>query len=85
GRWAESEDYLQRALAQGAGSAAWEELGHGYASAGDEARARIAYANALRTARGESAAELPSDDRFRAVAPVVAEERDEHGMPRLRQ
>lgn len=85
GRWAESEDYLQRALAQGAGSAAWEELGHGYASAGDEARARIAYANALRTARGESAAELTSDDRFRAVAPVVAEERDEHGMPRLRQ
>ena len=86
GRWAEAEDHLQRALAQGAGGSAWEELGHGYASAGDDGRARTAYANALRAARGESALELPrGDDRFRAVEPLVVEERDEHGMPHLRQ
>jgi HemY protein len=92
GRWAESRDYLQRALAQGAGAEAWEELGHGYTSAGDEARARIGYANALRAARGEPPFELPPDPGFETVpgigfgtaAPMAVEERDEHGLPRLR-
>jgi HemY protein len=96
GRWTESRDYLQRALAQGAGTEAWEELGHGYAAAGDEARARISYANALRAARGEPPLELPSESGFETVSgtgsrtgfdaanPIAAEERDEHGLPRLR-
>ena len=84
GRWTESQDYLQRALAQGAGSPAWEELGDGYTAAGDEARARTAYANALRTARGEAPLELPRDAPVSSIDPVVAEERDQHGVPRLR-
>jgi HemY protein len=46
-------DYAQRALAQGAGSEGWEELGHGYVQLGDDARAREAYGNALRALRGE--------------------------------
>ncbi|MBJ7575358.1 heme biosynthesis HemY N-terminal domain-containing protein [Luteimonas sp. MC1828] len=46
-------DYLQRALAQGAGGEGWEELGHNYAQLGDDARARAAYGNALRAMRGE--------------------------------
>ena len=47
-QWPQAEDYLHRALAQGAGADAWEELGHGFAAIGDETRARLSYANALR-------------------------------------
>src|SRR5690606_13483258 len=60
GQWPQAQDYLHRALAQGAGGEAWEEFGHGFAAAGDDASARIAYANALRAARGEAAEELPA-------------------------
>ena len=85
GQWSVAEDYLHRALAQGAGGEAWEELGHGFTVAGDEARARQAYANALRAARGESPAEMPGRDlRQKIYDSAVTEERDEHGMPRLR-
>ena len=53
GEWPQAQDYLRRAIAQGAGPDAWEELGDGYATTGDDSRARAAYANALRAQRGE--------------------------------
>lgn len=84
-QWPQAEEYLHRALAQGAGGEAWEELGHGFAAAGDETRARLSYANALRAARGEPAQELPGRDlRQRIQDQAAVEERDEHGVPRLR-
>ena len=83
-QWPQAEDYLHRALAQGAGADAWEELGHGFSVAGDESRARLAYANALRASRGEPVVELPGRDmRQRIHDEAVVEERDAHGMPRL--
>jgi len=86
GQWPQAETYLHRALAQGANAEAWEELGHGFAQAGDEARARLSYANALRATRGEAITELPGRDlRARIYDQAVTEERDEHGMPRLRE
>ena len=85
GQWPQSEGYLHRALAQGANAEAWEELGHGFAQAGDESRARLSYANALRASRNEPITELPGRDlRERIYDEAVHEERDEHGMPRLR-
>jgi HemY protein len=85
GQWPQAEDYLHRAVAQGAGAAAWEELGHGFTDSGDDARARLAYANALRASRGEAPVDLPGRDmRQRIHDEAVIEERDEHGMPRLR-
>ena len=85
GQWSVAEDYLHRALAQGAGGEAWEELGHGFTVAGDDARARQCYANALRTERGEAPTELAGRDlRQKIYDSAVTEERDEHGMPRLR-
>jgi len=85
GQWPQAEAYLHRALAQGAGPGAWEELGHGFARAGDDVRAGMSYANALRIARGEPAFELPGRDlRQRIFDEAAVEERDEHGMPRLR-
>ena len=84
-QWPQAEGYLHRAIAQGAGAQAWEELGHGYARAGDEARARLSYVNALRATRGESVETLPGRDLRQRIADEAAiEERDEHGMPRLR-
>ena len=86
GQWPQAEAYLHRAVAQGAGSEAWEELGHGFAATGDEARARLSYVNALRATRGDAIAELPGRDlRQKIFDQAAVEERDEHGMPRLRQ
>ncbi len=85
GQWAQAENYLHRAIAQGAGSDAWEELGHGFTAVGDEPLARQCYANALRAARGETASALPGRDLRQQIGDSAAiEERDEHGLPRLR-
>ncbi|WP_140909580.1 heme biosynthesis protein HemY [Cognatiluteimonas lumbrici] len=85
GQWPQAENYLHRAIAQGAGSEAWEELGHGFAEHGDEALARQAYANALRASRGEPAVALPGRDLRQQIGDSAAiEERNEHGFPRLR-
>ena len=86
GQWPQAESYLHRALAQGAGSEAWEELGNGFGQAGDEARARLSYANALHVARGEAVSELPGRNlRQQIHDQAVIEERDAHGVPRLRE
>lgn len=86
GQWPQAETYLHRAIAQGAGSDAWEEMGNGFAQSGDEARSRQAYANALRASRGETVTEMPGRDMRQQIHDrAVFEERDEHGMPRLRE
>lgn len=86
GQWPQAENYLHRAIAQGAGSEAWEELGNGFADHGEEQLARQAYANALRAHRGEPAAALPGRDMRQQIGDSAAiEERNEHGFPRLRE
>lgn len=83
--WIKAEDYLRRALAFGAGSEAWEELGRCYAEQGDAERAAKALANALSVQHGEAPASLiakHSVDDLLAPLPV-AEERDDMGIPRL--
>ena len=85
GQWVQAQEFLRRALAHGAGAEAWEELGHGFVAAGDEASARLAYANALRATRGEPVHELPGRElRERIYDEAVVEDRDAHGFPRLR-
>ncbi|HVI25510.1 MAG TPA: heme biosynthesis HemY N-terminal domain-containing protein [Xanthomonadaceae bacterium] len=71
GNWPRAQDYLQQALAQGAGRPAWEELGHGWSQAGDESRARLAYANALRAGRDEPVVPIPPapEHAFAEAAP----------------
>lgn len=85
GALGKAEDYLHRALAQGAGAEAWEEFGHVFAAGNDPASAQLSYANALRAARCEPAQPLPGRGlRERIFDEAVEEERDEHGVPRLR-
>ncbi len=84
-QWPQAQEFLHRALAQGASAEAWEELGDGFAASGDAALAQLSYANALRVQRGEPAIELPGRDlRQKIYDQAVSEERDAHGMPRLR-
>jgi HemY protein len=82
--WGKAEDYLHRALAQGAGGDAWESLGHVYTAQNDSGRAQLAYANALRTARDETALPLGGRSLREQIADqAVAEHRNEHGIPLL--
>lgn len=83
--WAKSEEYLQRALQTAHAALAWEELGRTYHGRGDHERASRAFANALLAARGEPTAALTGIAVRGDVAapPAVAEERNEHGVPRL--
>ncbi|HET6604890.1 MAG TPA: heme biosynthesis HemY N-terminal domain-containing protein [Xanthomonadaceae bacterium] len=82
--WGKAEDYLQRALAHGAGAVAWEELGRVFGEQQDETRARECLANALRTLRGEAPRPLPVRGLVRAGGQrEPTEERDAHGVPRL--
>ncbi|MFT4249159.1 MAG: heme biosynthesis HemY N-terminal domain-containing protein [Pseudomonas sp.] len=80
----QSEEFLQRAIAQGAGAEGWEELGHGFAGAGQERNAQQCYANALRVQRGEPLVELAlRGSEPQTSTPTAQEERDEFGHPRL--
>jgi len=85
GQWPQAQEFLHRAIAQGAGTEAWEEMGDGFAAANDDAQARRAYANALRASRGEATEELPGRDLREKINDLaVVEDRDEHGIPRLK-
>ena len=83
-QWGKAEDSLHRAIAQGAGTDAWEELGNVYVDQKDDANARLCYANALRATRGETVEPMPGRGlREQIFDASVIEERDEHGVPRL--
>lgn len=83
--WSKAEEYLRRALANGAGAAAWEELGLLYAAQRDSERAQRAFANALAVARGGEAGALTArHGRDDVAAPLPAPEvRNQHGVPVL--
>jgi HemY protein len=85
GQWPLAEQTLHRAIAQGGGSEAWEALGDGFTQVGDDASARLCYRNALRAARGDTTESLPGRDlKQQILAEAAIEERDAHGLPRLR-
>jgi HemY protein len=84
GLWSQAEEALHRAIALGAGAEAWEELGLAFTAQERADAAQLAYANALRVARGESARPLGGRSlREQIAGEAVAEQRDEHGFPRL--
>ncbi len=84
GQWGRAEDYLHRAIAQGAGSDAWEELGHVYSAQAQTEAAQLSYRNALCAARGEAVEPIPGRGlREQIFDTAVIEERSEHGVPRL--
>lgn len=77
-------DILHRAIAQGVGGEAWEQLGRVFSAQNDADSAQQAYANALRVLRGEPVLPLGTLGlREQIAAEAVAEQRNEHGMPLL--
>jgi HemY protein len=82
----QSEEFLHRAIAQGAGAEGWEELGHGFAAADQDRIALQCYANALRVLHEQPPLDLALRDLQQRIADqAVPEERDEFGNPRLRE
>lgn len=82
--WGKAAEYLQRALAHGAGARAWEELGHLHAAQHDDGAAREAYARALTLARTDMPDTLPTDDRRERIAiEAEPEVRSSMGVPLL--
>ncbi|BFI94929.1 MAG: heme biosynthesis protein HemY [Rhodanobacter sp.] len=83
--WGKARQCLERSLALAPSSGAWEALGDAHAGQGDAVQAQRCYRNALAMARGETVQPLPSDKAGVIDANTIAlEERDEHGVPRLR-
>lgn len=85
GALAQAEEYLGHALALGGDGAAWELLAEVYSRQQQPERARVALGNALRLRRGLPPVALPGvaarAEHLGLFA--VAEERSEHGVPRL--
>lgn len=73
GDWPAAREHLQAALDAGGSARIWEQFGDGHAEAGDEHRARLCYANALRAGRGEAPLPLPPLHGGTAVDTTPAE------------
>jgi HemY protein len=86
GQWAKARQYLERALALAPDPAAWEALADVHAALGEWTQAQAAYRNALAVTRGEKVAAPLAEARPGVIdtRPIALEERDEHGVPRLR-
>lgn len=70
----QAEDYLHRAIAAGAGPAAWEALGQLFVERGEPALAAQCFANALRQQRGDDSIALARADAVvTPLGPVVPE------------
>jgi len=86
GLWGKARGYLERSLAIAPSAGAWEALGDTCTGQGDAPLAQRCYRNALALTRGEAVVELPRDSRLSHpdTRPMAVEERDAHGVPRLR-
>jgi HemY protein len=83
--WGKARQYLQRSLALAPSAGAWETLGDAWAGQGDAEQSQHCYRNALAMARGEAVHPVSSQTGGVIDTNAIAvEERDEHGVPRLR-
>jgi HemY protein len=85
--WGKARQYLERSIALVPSTNAWEALGDTYTGLGDNSLAQRCYRNAIALARGDSAEQLPVGNVVGGrldTRPIAIEERDEHGVPRLR-
>ncbi|HEV2540015.1 MAG TPA: heme biosynthesis HemY N-terminal domain-containing protein [Frateuria sp.] len=85
--WGKARGYLERSLAIAPSPGAWEALGDTCVGQGDIPLAQRCYRNALALTRGEAAVELPRESRLSHpdTRSLAVEERDQHGVPRLRE
>ncbi len=85
--WTKARQYLEQSLVLAPSAAAWEALGDAWAGEGNAAQAQRSYHNAFALARGELIAPHAAANPNPAwpdTQPTAVEERDAHGVPRLR-
>ncbi|RDS80710.1 heme biosynthesis protein HemY [Dyella psychrodurans] len=83
-----ARQYLERSIALAPSANAWEALGDMYTAQGDATLAQRCYRNAIALARGDATEPLPDTNMVGGrldTRPVAIEERDSHGVPRLRK
>lgn len=84
--WGKARKYLDRSLALSPSAGAWEGLAEMHAGQGEPALAQRSYRNALALIRGEVVQAMPTAPADTIDTRVIAiEERDAHGVPRLRE
>ncbi|MHB1058421.1 MAG: heme biosynthesis HemY N-terminal domain-containing protein [Rhodanobacter sp.] len=85
--WGKARQHLERSLALAPGARAWEALGDAFAGQGDAEQTQRCYRNALAFGRGDAVAPLaPAANPLQPdTHPIAIEERDVHGVPRLRE
>jgi HemY protein len=86
--WAKARQYLERSLALVPSTGGWEALGDVYTGLGDAVLAQRCYRNAIAMARGEVTEPLPENPVVGGkldTRPIAIEERDVHGVPRLKE
>lgn len=86
-QWNRARQYLERSLALAPSATAWESLGDMFAGQDDGVLAQLCYRNALAFERGEATRPLParSSGKNMDTRPIAIEDRDQHGLPRLRE
>lgn len=86
--WSKARPYLERSLALVPSASAWEALGDTYDGMGDTALAQRCYRNAIALGRGDVTEPLPESNVIGGrldTRPIAIEERDVHGVPRLKE
>lgn len=86
--WLKARQYLERSLALVPSVGAWEALGDTYDGMGDAVLAQRCYRNVIALGRGDTAEPLPESGVVAGkldTRPIAIEERDVHGVPRLKE
>lgn len=85
--WGKARKHLTRSLELTPAANTWEALGDTFAGQGDPLQAQVCYRNALAVGRGETVIPLTQDKRLTQpdTHSIAIEERDAHGVPRLRE
>ena len=84
--WGQARKHLERSIALAPSAGAWEALAEMWTGQGDAVMAQRCYRNALALTRGDSVLNVPTGSVGAIdTRPIAIEDRDEHGVPRLRE
>ena len=84
--WGQARKHLERSIALAPAAGAWEALAEVWTGQGDAVMAQRCYRNALALTRGDSVQNVPTASvGVIDTRPIAIEDRNEHGVPRLRE
>jgi len=84
--WGQARKHLERSIALAPSAGAWEALAEMWTGQGDATMAQRCYRNALALTRGDSVQNVPTASvGVIDTRPIAIEDRNEHGVPRLRE